>query len=351
MSKQQDISAELQAAVEQAYRHHRPLAILGSGSKAFLGRPLAGEALPVAGHRGILHYEPSELVLTARAGTPLAEIEAALAQHGQMLAFEPPHHGPGATLGGTVACGLSGPRRPYSGSVRDFVLGVKILNGKGEILRFGGEVMKNVAGYDVSRLMAGAHGTLGVLLEISLKVLPQPEAETTLRLSMSATEAIAAMNRHAAGPLPFSAMACDHGVLHLRLSGAAEAVAAACRQLEGETMDNGFWENLREQRLNFFQSPGDLWRLSLAPATPPLDLPGLWLYDWGGAQRWLKTDAPHATVFAAAAAAGGHATLFRPQAPADQVFQPLPESLMALHRRLQLAFDPVGVLNPGRIYP
>lgn len=347
----------LRQAVLDALAANTPLAIVGRGSKAFYGRrtPEQGIPLETAGHRGIVSYEPTELVLTARAGTPLAEIEALLAEHGQMLAFEPPHFGEGATLGGAVAAGLSGPRRPYAGSVRDCVLGCRMIDGKGEILSFGGQVMKNVAGFDLSRLMVGALGTLGVLLEISLKVLPRPECERTFVFPMAGTEAIEAMNRWCGEPWPISGLANDGSWTFLRLAGAERAVEAAHRKLGGDPAADGpgFWHRLKEQRGRFFQFPPlgrNLWRLSLAPATAELDLPGHWFYDWGGAQRWLRSDASAQTVFDAAGRVGAHAALFRGDSGDGDVFQPLPPNLKALQLKLKRAFDPRGLFNPGRLY-
>ncbi len=345
-----DRTEGLREAVARAFADDTPLRIVGGDSKAFFGRRATGQALDVSGHRGTVAYEPSELVLTARAGTPLTEVETLLAGERQMLPFEPPHFGPGATLGGTIACGLSGPRRPYAGAARDFVLGVQVVNGRGEVLRFGGQVMKNVAGYDVSRLMVGALGTLGVLLEVSVKVLPAPAREVTLVLEADAPSAIETMNRLAGRPLPLTAACHAEGRLYLRLSGSESGVEAARSALGGETADGGFWETLREQQLPFFAGEGPLWRLSVPPTTPPLDLPGPMLLDWGGAQRWSRTDAGEARVRQVAGSAGGHATLFRGGHRDADVFHPLAPSLAALHRRLKAAFDPAGVLNPGRLY-
>ena len=347
-----DLSEWIAEQVRQAKADGTPLAIQGGGSKRFYGRASLGRRLDLSGHTGILAYEPTELVLTARTGTPLAIVESILAERGQMLAFEPPHFGPNATLGGMVACGLSGPRRPFAGSVRDNVLGVKIINGKGEILQFGGQVMKNVAGFDVSRLMVGALGTLGVLLEVSVKVLPQPETEETLVFDLSAAEALAAMNRWARQAWPLSAAAHDGERAYLRLSGAEAAVKASTDKLGGErfTEAGPFWIGLREQNLAFFQNDEPLWRLSLPPAAPQPPLPGTCFIDWGGALRWLKTADPSASIFAQASLANGHATLFRSADMPDPVFQPLPEALKALHIRLKQAFDPDGLFNPGRFY-
>jgi glycolate oxidase FAD binding subunit len=351
-SRSSDLTEPLRECVREAQVRGTALRIVGGNSKLFLGRAPQGNPLELAGHRGVVDYEPGELVMTARAGTPLAEVEATLAEHGQMLAFEPPRLGASATLGGTIACGLSGPRRPYAGAARDFVLGVRLLNGRGEVLAFGGRAMKNVAGYDVSRLMVGAMGTLGVLLEVTLKVLPKPALEMTLAHESTPAAAIETMNRWAASPVPLSGACYDGERVYLRLSGGRTAVAATRARIGGEPLDNGraFWERLREQRHDFFAGDAPLWRLSVPPATPPLDLAGGWLLDWGGALRWLCTTAEPQTVRAAASAAGGHAGVFRGGDHTGEVFHPLSPSLMALHRRLKQAFDPAGILNPGRMY-
>lgn len=345
-------ASELADRIRTATAHGTPLVVRGGGSKDFLGRRTDGGTLDVSGLRGIVHYEPTELVITALAGTPLTEIEAALAERGQMLGFEPPHFGATATLGGTIACGLSGPARPFRGAARDFVLGVKLLNGSGEHLHFGGEVMKNVAGYDVSRLMCGAYGTLGVLIEVSLKVVPRPAEEGFLTQECDAGTAFARMVQWQREPLPMSGLCYDGDRLHVRLAGAAQAVAAAQRRIGGDRDPMGaqYWERLREQRSGFFAGGEPLWRVSVPATTRALAVDGKQLIDWGGALRWVKTAASDETVFAAARAAGGHAMRFRGTQDGD-VFQPLPEALLALHRRLKLAFDPHGILNRGRLYP
>jgi len=348
-----DLSRELQERVAEAAASGTPLAIAGGGSKAFLGRAVQGTPLNVAGHAGVVSYEPRELVLTARAGTPLREIEDLLAAQGQMLPFEPPHFGAAATLGGTIACGLSGPRRPWAGSARDHVLGVRLVNGRAEVLRFGGEVMKNVAGYDLSRLQAGAFGTLGVMLEVSLKVVPRPAEEITLVQERGAADSLSYLAELARKPLPLSAACHDGARLYLRLSGAASAVAQSRSLLGGEVFAEGeaFWrDKIKEQQHAFFAGALPLWRLSLPPAAPWLELPGKVLLDWGGAQRWLKSDAPAGTIRQRAAAAGGHATLFKGGDRGGEVFQPLPPAMLALQRRLRRAFDPQGLFNPGRLY-
>ena len=347
-----DLTDSLRARIQAAADTCAPLAITGGATKDFLGRVTQAQRFDVGGHRGIVTYEPTELVLSARGGTPLAEVKAALAQNRQMLAFEPPAFGDAATIGGAIATGLSGPARPYAGAARDFVLGTRVLNGKGEALRFGGEVMKNVAGYDVSRLMAGAYGTLGVLLEVSLKVLPRPAEERTAALEASAQEAIDRCNAWAATPLPITGACHDGEKLYVRFAGTAGGVAAAAGALGGETIDGGaFWAALREQTLGFFTSPGaPLWRVSVPPGAAILDIDADTLIDWGGALRWLRTGAPAAQVRAAAESAGGHATLFRGGDRAGAVFHPLAPGVRKLHERIKAAFDPAGIFNPGRMY-
>ncbi|HEY1043247.1 MAG TPA: glycolate oxidase subunit GlcE [Telluria sp.] len=347
----QDVIEQFRARVLEG----RPLRIRGGGTKDFYGQSLAGEVLDTRAYSGIIDYEPTELVITARSGTPLAEIEAALAAQGQMLAFEPPHFGAGATLGGAIASGLSGPRRASSGAVRDFVLGTIMMDAKGEVLRFGGQVMKNVAGYDVSRLLAGSLGTLGLMLEHSVKVLPRPVAETTLRFDMEESEALRRLNLWGGQPLPVSASCWHDGVLSVRLSGAHAAVEAAVRSLGGERIDDAgdFWNSLREQRLAFFDGAEPLWRLSLPTTAGPLELRGKQLIEWGGAQRWLRADANQAVehgIRRAAGLAGGHATLFRGGDKSVGVFQPLAPVLAKVNQRMKDAFDPSNIFNPGRMY-
>jgi len=331
----------------------KPLRIRGGGSKDGYGNALEGDVLDARGHAGIVAYEPTELFITAKCGTPLAEIEAALAASGQCLPFEPPRFSADSTIGGVVAAGLSGPRRVSAGALRDFVLGVKLLDGEARELAFGGQVMKNVAGYDVSRVMAGSLGTLGLITEVSLKVLPRPVADATLRFAMTQAEALDTLNRWAARPLPIVASAWEAGVLTLRLAGARAAVETAQQNIgAGETEEGTVWDALRDQTAAFFQTE-TLWRLSVPSTAPELNLPGDQLIEWGGALRWLKSDAPAETIRAAAAAVGGSATLYR--APAELkarvgAFAPLPAPLMALHQNLKAAFDPRGLFNPGRLY-
>jgi glycolate oxidase FAD binding subunit len=345
--------ARLTEAIRGAAARGQGLRIRGGGTKDFYGEALRGEALDTRAYTGIVDYDPTELVLTARCGTPLVEIEQAMQAQGQMLGFEPPQFGSAATFGGCLAAGLSGPRRPFAGSVRDFVLGVRLLDGEGRDLRFGGRVMKNVAGYDLARLSVGALGTLGVILEASIKALPLPRIETTVCLEMPQAEAIRTMNTWAGKPLPITATCHVQERLFVRLAGAVPAVEAARSRLGGEAVAHAeeFWRDLREHRLEYFRTNVALWRLSIRPTAPPLELTGTQLVEWNGALRWIAADADPAKVRAAAASAGGHATLFRAEEKRTQVFQPIPPAMLALHKRLKTAFDPRGILNPGRLYP
>ncbi|NMM10048.1 MAG: glycolate oxidase subunit GlcE [Polaromonas sp.] len=349
-----DLTASIAERVRVAAGAGTNLRIRGSGSKDFYGQILKGDVLDMVPFAGVINYEPSELVVTVRAGTPLAELEALLATQGQCLPFEPPHFGSGATVGGMVASGLNGPARSSAGAVRDFMLGVKLVNGKGEVLTFGGQVMKNVAGYDVSRLMAGSLGTLGILLEVSLKVLPVAPAERTLRFEMSEGEALHQLNRWAGLPLPINASCWNDGHLWVRLRGAKAAVSAALQRMGGELSGDqapALWTSLREQKHPFFElhSGESLWRVSLPDTATPLGF-GPTLIEWGGAQRWLKRPASEAlTLRQAAADARGHATVFRSTDKTVPVFSPLKPPLDRIHRELKKQFDPAGVFNPGRM--
>ena len=353
------VLAELRDRVRAAAAAREPLCIRGGGTKDFYGQPPAGEPLEMRGWHGIVGYEPTELVITARCGTPLVEVEAALAERGQMLAFEPPAFGAAATIGGVIAAGLSGPRRASAGAARDFVLGATLLDAAGRELRFGGQVMKNVAGYDVSRLACGSLGILGPILEVSLKVLPLPAAEASLRLPIDEAGALRAVNEWGGQPLPLSASAWCEGVLSLRLSGAAAAVEAAAARFEREhgaarldpAQARAYWAGVREQTDSFFDGAQPLWRLSVPATAPVVDLPGARMFEWGGALRWLRSDASAETVRAAVARLGGTATLFRGGDRAAGVFHPLAPINAALQRRLKDAFDPARIFNPGRMYP
>ncbi len=337
----------------------RSLRIVGGATKDFYGESTTGEALDMRTLRGIVSYEPTELVLQVRCGTPLAEVEEALAAHGQMLAFEPPAFGNTATIGGVVAAGLSGPRRASAGSARDFVLGATIVDAQARVLRFGGQVMKNVAGYDVSRLMCGSLGILGPIVDVSLKVVPRPMREASVRFALEAHEAIDAMNRWCAEPLPLSATRWHEDEAWLRFSGATPAVEAAIARFGRERgavlLDDdeaaSRWRALREHDDPFFAGSGALWRLSLPSTARWLDLPGRVLVEWAGAQRWLRSDADAARIRAECEAVGGTATLFRGGERRAGVFHPLPEANRRVHRELKRAFDPGGLFNRGRMYP
>jgi glycolate oxidase FAD binding subunit len=343
-----------QQAIRDAAARGTALRLRGGGSKDFYGNAGKGEVLDTRGYAGVVAYEPTELVITARCGTTLRELEDALARENQFLPFEPPHFG-AATLGGCIAAGLSGPRRASAGAVRDFVLGAKMIDGAGRLLGFGGQVMKNVAGYDIARLLTGSLGTLGLIMEVSLKVLPRPPAELSLRFALAQEEALERLNRWAGQPLPISASAWAGNLLTLRLSGAQSALRAAKAKLGGEALEEGaasaFWGAIREQTDPFFSGDAPLWRLSLPAAVPALDLAGSQLLEWNGALRWLRSGADAATVRAAAQAAGGHATLFRNAAGGVPAFAPLSPVLERLHRDLTSVFDPAGILNPGRLSP
>jgi glycolate oxidase FAD binding subunit len=343
---------DLQERIRDAAARGAPLRLRGGGSKDFYGNEPRGEPLDTRGYAGVVSYEPTELVVTARCGTPLAELEAALEEHGQCLPFEPPHYGPGATLGGCIAAGLSGPRRASAGALRDFMLGAKLVDGRGRALAFGGQVMKNVAGYDVARLAAGSLGTLALIAEASLKVLPKPAAELTLLLELPEERALESMNRWAGQPLPVSATAWHDGELHVRLSGARAAVRAAAQKIGGVALDRAQdkWTGIREHRDAFFGGDEPLWRLALPSTCAPLRLPGRLLIEWGGGLRWLKSRAAPRELREAAQQAGGHATLFRAADKACGAFAPLDPVAGRLHRELKRAFDPAGVLNPGRLY-
>jgi glycolate oxidase FAD binding subunit len=348
-----DHTEAIVAAVASAVETARPLYINGGGSKRLLaGRIVTGSPLEVGTHRGIIDYQPSEMVLTARSGTPLTDIISALDAQQQCLGFEPPTFGGQATLGGTLACNINGPARPWRGSIRDAVLGVELVNGKAQVLGFGGQVMKNVAGYDVSRLQAGALGTLGVITQVSLKVVPKPEQSLTLRFETSAEEAIATMNQRSSEPKPLSAAHWHGGLLFLRLSGAASAVQHTAQVWGGETVapEQQPWTALTEMTLPFFTGDTSLWRLSMNSASPHTNSFGEMMIDWGGAQRWVRGEPHLESLQRFSSHGGGHCTLFRGGDRSAEVRAPLKPVEQQLQLRLKQAFDPAGVLNPGRLY-
>lgn len=346
-----DDSARLLDDVLSALNKQTPLKIRGGDSKSFLGRAAHPQATEIdtRSHCGVVAYDPTELVITIRAGTSVSALNKVLEEQGQVLACEPPVFEGKATVGGMVASGLAGPRRPWAGSVRDFVLGCRIITGHGKHLAFGGQVMKNVAGYDVSRLMAGSHGCLGLLTELSLKVLPRPRAAQSLALPVDATTALSLLTQWRRAALPVTGACHADGVLHLRLEGGEGSVKAAAQTIGGDTLDAGFWGLLREQRLPFFEDALPLWRLSLPTNTPLQTLPGKALLDWGGAQRWLKSDAPAEDIRALAQNLGGHATCFTPSSDVEP-FHPLTAPMLRYQQQLKQALDPQGIFNPGRMY-
>lgn len=347
-----DLSEALQQQVLLAVENQQPLNIVSGNSKSFLYQKQAGDTLSLHEHRGIVSYQPTELVVTAFAGTKLKDLQDMLAEHHQRLPFEPPHFGDNATLGGTIAAGLSGSIRPFTGSARDYVLGCKIINGKGQIMQFGGQVMKNVAGYDVSRLMVGAMGSLGVFLEISLKVLPIPASECYLSQPRDTHDALRLMQTLASQNLPLSGLAYDGEAVHIRLSGAEAAVRAARQKLGGEQhAADTFWRQVNEQQYPFFDGKMPLWRVSVPPATADLPISGKQLFDWAGGLRWIKTDETAEKIFKLASRHHGHAQLFRTPDSKTLRRQPLSSGLKNLHLQLKHSFDPQGIFNRGQLYP
>ena len=353
MTMSSDLSNDLQKKLEHCFDNNIAVNIAGHGSKQFYGRRVDTnlEVLDTSQHHGIISYQPTELVITARSGTPLSEIESALDENNQMLAFEPPQFNGKGSIGGMVACGLSGPARPFAGAVRDAVLGVSCINGKAEKLVYGGQVMKNVAGYDISRLMAGSMGTLAVLLDVSIKVMPKPEREVTLVLEQNAQQALDSWRKLGSQALAISA-SCQHDdQLYIRVSGNSAAVKHAQAIIGGEEHKTGtqFWQQLRDLELEFFNDPRPLWRLSLAPSNMILNISGDTLIDWAGAQRWIKTNESAEVVRQLCESHGGHATLFNPADNSIEAFHPLAPGLAKVHTQIKHAFDPAGILNPMRM--
>ena len=351
-----DISNELIARVRDASATKKPLNIVGGGSKHFLGREPIGETLSVREHQGILSYQPVELVMTARAGTSISEIETTLAEQGQMLAFEPANFSGKATIGGTLACNLSGPARPWAGSVRDAVLGIKLINGKSEHLNFGGQVLKNVAGYDVSRMQAGAMGSLGVITQMSFKVMPKPESSLTLVQTINAQQAIEKMNLLASQAKPLTAACWLDNKLYLRLSGAQSAVEGTVNKWDGEVLENDqqFWQSVKEQQIAFFSrnsaNNSPLWRFSVNSNAKHFLPEQNWLIDWGGSQRWLRGSHDLQTLEVMAEKANGQVNLFSGGDRTNEVFHCQSSALQAIHQRLKSSFDPENIFNLGRLY-
>jgi glycolate oxidase FAD binding subunit len=350
-----DATDMLVEAVRKAGSTRTPLRIVGADTKRFYGRPVEAERLDLSVHRGVIRYDPAELVVTARAGTPLADINALLERHGQCLPFEPPAFGARATLGGTIAAGLAGPARAARGPVRDYVLGARLLTGDGRVLHFGGEVMKNVAGYDVSRLLAGSLGILGAILDVSLKVLPRSTAALTLRMGVDAGEALAQLQRCARSGMPLTAGFWCDGMLSLRFEASPPSLETIAASVPGERVPAAdaqvLWTDVREQHHRFFaRTDTNLWRYWVPPTSPVCGWPVERLaLEWNGAQRWITGD----PCDDADGVARGVRTLFRSDVRGcrvDEVFAPLPAPLLRLHHSIKAAFDPQRILNPGRMY-
>lgn len=360
ISSNNTVSLNLCAQVKQAYNNKTPLHVTAGNSKLFYGNTVSGDELSLADNTGIIEYRPSELVITARSGTKLSDIENELSKNRQMLAYEPPSHTRSSTLGGSIACGLSGPRRPFAGAARDFVLGTTIINGKGELLKFGGQVMKNVAGYDASRLMVGAQGTLGVLIDISVKVLPKPESELTLRFDKPFDEAHKDLRNWIINGQPISASCYYDKCLFIRLSSTANSVTSAHKMMGGDVAQDEIWEQLQHQNHKFFRQsdsdPRTLWRISVPPATPAIATEYPQLTEWNGALRWISTnDDTGDDMFELAKQFNGHATRYTLNKNPDnikerKIFQALTGPMLALHQRIKKSFDPENILNPGRLY-
>ena len=344
----------LQSAVLEAFHSKSSLQIIGGNSKAFYGRKIcADQTLDVSGNQGIISYEPTELAITVRAGTRLRMLEQTLSEHQQELPFEPPDYDGRSTIGGAVAAGLSGPRRPWAGAVRDAMLGVKIINGRGQILEFGGQVMKNVAGYDVSRLLAGSLGTLGVLLEVSLKIQPRPRHEFTLVRTSDFSSAHSRQASWRQDIKNVTATAFDGETLFLR-SRSEQPELRKPDLIDADLLenDNNFWLDIKNHQHAFFQNDAPLWRISVPPATAELPLSGDTFIEWDGGLRWLKSEATAQEIWRITSRYGGHATLFRDiESTSTDRFQPVSDGLMTLQRRLKQAFDPARIFNPGKIYP
>lgn len=369
-SEQQDHSQALASQVQQAFKDQQILAVQGNGSKAFLTHAVAGQTISTTAHQGIISYFPSELTITVRSGTLLSEVKQALADKGQMLAFEPPQFSPQATIGGTIAAGLSGPARPFYGSARDFVLGCRIINGQGDILQFGGEVMKNVAGYDLSRLICGSYGTLGILLDVSLKLLPLPVQQKTICFALDSEAFTKQIKDFLMAGHPLTAAAYTKGQVYIRLGGSEQGVDFAMQsiqkymleqQIQTREADNNFWTELNEQSLDFFKASQPLWRISLANITPEFSRNLLaddqFLIDWGGALVWLYSNQNSDNIRQFTQACGGHAQLFRSNnMTADREKsisrqQTLTPAMLKIHQQIKQAMDPQRILNPGCIYP
>ena len=358
--KDNDISASLQSQVKQAIASKTPLAIHGGNSKAFYGNPVDAKPLNVSAHSGVVSYEPSELCITVRAGTRLTDIENLLAEHHQILPFEPPHYfdmkqtADRSTIGGAIATGISGPRRAYSGSVRDAILGVQIINGDGEIVNFGGQVMKNVAGYDLSRLMVRSQGTLGVILNVSLRLLPKPAHDLTLSFDATQEQALASFQTLQTELLPITATCWYNNQAYIRLSGTKDTLQTCKQKINGAELTDAddFWQGVRDHRHLFFgRNDKPLWRFSLPPSSDKfVRIDSDQFIEWGGAQRWVHSNAPANIIHSIASSHQGFATLFRGGLPETPRFPILEPNLLQLHKSLKNKMDPNHIFNPNRLY-
>lgn len=351
-----DLSENLQQQVKEAIASCTPLFIHGGKSKEFYGNTVEATPLDISQHTGVVSYEPTELCITVSAGTKLIDIEKLLSDHQQVLPFEPPLYTNDATIGGAIATGISGPRRAYTGSVRDAILGVQMINGEGEIVNFGGQVMKNVAGYDLSRLMVRSQGTLGVILNVSLRLLPKPAQDITLSFDAPAEQALSYFQDLRTQQLPITATAWHDNQVYLRLS-ASQATLDACQEkLHIEKLDtNNLWQDIRDHKHNFFKSfDRPLWRISLPLASENLStIDAQQFIEWNGAQRWLSSNAPSNIIQSLIAKHGGHATLFKSNTIKTSdaaVFPTLDPILLKIHKQLKTKMDPHEIFNPNRIY-
>jgi glycolate oxidase FAD binding subunit len=347
-----DFIRTLCTSIQQANSSKQSLQLSAGGSKSFYGNQIFAPPLDVSANIGIVDYEPSELYISARNGTLLSEIESTLEASNQMLPFEPPHFTSQATLGGTVACGLSGPRRAYANSMRDCILGTNIVNGKGEYLQFGGNVMKNVAGYDVSRLMCGAFGTLGILTQISLKVIPKPQSEITIAIEVNQNEALETMNAWMQTQLPISATYFNNDVLYVRIAGLEKTTKKVHENIGGERFQDSdtFWKNIKDHQADFFQTDLPIWRVIIPSNTPVLSISGESCLEWNGGLRWIKSSEDAQHIINQCQTANGHATLFKAKTKANDCLPSISPKLQNLHLNLKSSFDPNHILNPGRMY-
>jgi glycolate oxidase FAD binding subunit len=347
-----DYIQTLCASIQQANNSQQSLQIQAGGSKLFYGNQISATALDVSANTGIVEYEPSELFITARNGTLLSDIESTLDSNHQMLPFEPPHFSSKATLGGTIACGLSGPRRPYASSLRDCVLGTHVVNGKGEHLEFGGKVMKNVAGYDASRLMCGAFGTLGVLTQISLRVSPKPQIEITVAIECTQSEALNTMSAWTQTQLPISATYFNDNVLYVRIAGLEKTTKKIHQEIGGEKIPSSetFWIAIKNHQTDFFQTELPLWRIIVPNNTATLSINGDSCLEWNGGVRWIKSNDDAQHIINQCQTSNGHAALFRAKSKPSDCLASINPKLKKLHLNLKSAFDPNQILNPGRMY-